>query len=106
MSLESRDHNENVNNIEKQEDGNNIEVFETEKVQNVITDVNFMVAVAIQRGQHTIAKMLENAYRDDCNYSVTTEEELKEIKEELPGFMHEHGFPIKALACTGETALS
>ena len=44
MSLESRDHNENVNNIKKQEDGNNIEVFETENVQNV--------------------------YRDDCNYPV------------------------------------
>ena len=48
--------------------------------------------------------MLENVYIDDCNYPVTTGEELREIKEELPGFMHEHGFPIKALACTGEKA--
>ena len=69
-----------------------------------MTDVNSMVAVAEQWGQHTIAKMLENAYRDDCNYSVTTGEELKEIKEELPGFMHKHGFPNKALVCTGEKA--
>ena len=67
-------------------------------------NVNRIVAVAIQRGQHAIAKMLENAYRDDCNYPVTTEEELREFKEELPGFMHEHGFPIKALACTGKKA--
>ena len=31
-------------------------------------------------------------------------ERLKEIKEKMPEFMREHGFPIKALACTGDTA--
>ena len=67
-----------------------------------MTNVNRMVAVAIQRGQHAIAKMLENAYRDDCNYPVTTGEQLREIKEELSGFMHEHGYPIKTLTCTGK----
>ena len=61
-----------------------------------------MVAVAIQREQHTIARKLENIYIDDCNYSATTEEELREIKKELPLFIHEHEFPVKALTCTGK----
>ena len=67
-----------------------------------MTNVNRMVAVAIQRGQHAIAKMLENAYRDNCNYPVTTGEQLREIEEELSGFMHEHEYPIKAITCTGK----
>ena len=66
--------------------------------------VKRMIAIARERGLHAIAKMLESAYVDDCNYSVTTIEELKEIRENMPEFMHEHGFPIKALACTGEKA--
>ena len=66
--------------------------------------VEKMVTFAKERGLHAIAKMLESAYVDDCNSSVTTLEELKEIKEKMPEFMKEHGFPIKALAWTGETA--
>ena len=75
-----------------------------EKIQISITDVNSMITGAIQRGQHTIDGILENVYRDDCNYPVTTEEELREFKEELPGFMHEHGVPVKAITCTGKQA--
>ena len=48
-----------------------------------------------------VAKVLESAYVDDCNSSVATIEELEEIKNEMPGFMHNHGMPIKALAWTG-----
>ena len=104
MSSESRDCNENVKEIEIEEGGDSIEAIETENLQNNMTEVNRMVCIARQRGHRAIAKMLESAYRDDCNYSVTAVEELKEIKEKMPEFMHEHGFPIKALACTGETA--
>ena len=46
--------------------------------------------------------MLESAYVDDCNSSVATLEELEEIKQEMPSFMSQHGFPIKALAWSGE----
>ena len=56
--------------------------------------VKKMVAFAKERGLYAIAKMLESAYVDDCNSSVTTLEELKEIKEKMPEFMREHGFPI------------
>ena len=66
--------------------------------------VKRMIAIARQRGLHAIAKMLESAYADDCNCLVTTVEELKEIREKMPEFMREHGFPIKALACTGKKA--
>ena len=45
-----------------------------------------------------VAKVLESAYVDDCNSSVATIAELEEIKKEMPGFMHDHGMPIKALA--------
>ena len=38
---------------------------------------------------------------DDCNSSVATTAELEEIRKEMPGFMHSHGMPIKALAWTG-----
>ena len=40
--------------------------------------------------------MLENVYIDDCNNSPTTEEELREVKENLPGFLHETGLITKA----------
>ena len=66
--------------------------------------VKRMIAIATQRELHTIAKVLESAYVDDCNCSVATVQELKEIKEHMPQFMQEHGFPTKALACTGEAA--
>ena len=66
--------------------------------------VKKMVMFAKERGLYAIAKVLESAYVDDCNSSVTTLEELKEIKEGMPEFMKEHGFPIKALAWTWETA--
>ena len=55
-------------------------------------------------GLENVAKVLESAYVDDCNSSVATEEELEEIKREMPGFMVDHGMPIKALAWTGEDA--
>ena len=48
-----------------------------------------------------VAKVLESAYMDDCNSSVATTAELEEIKKEMPGFMYNHGMPIKALAWTG-----
>ena len=60
--------------------------------------VKKMVAFARERGLNTIAKVLKKAYVDDCNSSVTTLEELEEVKQEMPNFMSEHGFPIKALA--------
>ena len=66
--------------------------------------VKKMVAFARERGLNTIAKVLESAYVDDCNSSVTTLEELEEIKQEMPRFMSEYGFPIKALAWSGEDA--
>ena len=66
--------------------------------------VKKMVSFAKERGLFAISKVLESAYVDDCNSSVTTLEELKEIKEEMPDFMKEHGFPIKSLAWTGENA--
>ena len=69
-----------------------------------ITAVKKMVEFAREKGLHTIAKVLESAYVDDCNSSVSTLEELKEIKQEMPRFMSEHGFPIKALAWSGEEA--
>ena len=47
-----------------------------------------------------VAKVLESAYVDDCNSSVATNDELEEIKNEMPRFMHSHGMPIKSLAWT------
>ena len=41
---------------------------------------------------------------DDCNCSLSTKKEVEEIKEHMPQFMKEHGFPIKALACSGKPA--
>ena len=55
-----------------------------------------------ERGLNTIAKLLRVAYVDDCNCSFQTEEEVRELKDNLPKFMKEHGFPIKAMACSGE----
>ena len=66
--------------------------------------VKKMVEFTKERGLYAITKMPESAYVDDCNSSVTSLEELKEIKEKMPEFMREHVFPIKALAWTGETA--
>ena len=48
-----------------------------------------------------VAKVLESAYIDYCNSSVSTTAELEEIKKEMPNFMYNHGMPIKALAWTG-----
>ena len=60
--------------------------------------VKKMVAFAREKGLNIIAKVLESAYVDDCNSSVATLEELEEVKQEMPSFMSQHGFPIKALA--------
>ena len=43
--------------------------------------VKKMVAFAKERGLRAVAKVLESAYVDDCNSSVTTLEELEEIKK-------------------------
>ena len=59
MSPESRDCNENIEDIEIQEGGDSIKAIETENVQNNMTDVNRMIDIARQRGQHTIAMMLQ-----------------------------------------------
>ena len=53
---------------------------------------------------YNIARVLESAYVEDCNSSVSTLEDLEEIKQKMPGFMNNHGIPIKALAWTGEKA--
>ena len=66
--------------------------------------VKRMIAIAEKRGLHTIAKILRSAYVDDCNCSFQTEPKVQELKDNLPQFMREHGFPIKAMACTGEEA--
>ena len=66
--------------------------------------VKKMVAFAREKGLNIIAKVLESAYVDDCNSSVATPEELEEVKQEMPSFMSQHGFPIKALAWSGENA--
>ena len=80
----------------KQKDDKNSETSETEVVHNNVVDIDNMVAIATEKGQHAISRMLENVYLDDCNFSATKEEELKEVKENLPGFLHETGLIFKA----------
>ena len=63
-----------------------------------------IIAIARAQGLETIAKALESVYVDDCNCSLSTKREVEEIKEHMPRFMKEHGFPIKAFACSGEAA--
>ena len=63
-----------------------------------------IIAIAREQGLETIAKALESAYVDDCNCSLGTSKEVEEIKEHMPRFMREHGFPINALACSDEAA--
>ena len=55
-----QEYDASVNDNRKQEDDENVGTSETEEVQNNTIDVNNMVAVAIQRGSDTIARMLEN----------------------------------------------
>ena len=66
--------------------------------------VKKMIEFAKGKGLLNIARVLESAYVDDCNSSVSTLEELEEIKQKMPRFMSDHGMPIKALAWTGEKA--
>ena len=66
--------------------------------------VKKMIEFAKDKGLLNIARVLESAYVDNCNSSVSTLEELEEIKQKTPRFMSDHGFPIKALAWTGEKA--
>merc|ERR1711873_385666 len=49
--------------------------------------VKKLIEFAREMGLENVAKVLESAYVDDCNSSVATEEELEEIKKEMPGFM-------------------
>ena len=63
-----------------------------------------IIAITRERGLETIAKAIESAYVDDCNCLLSTKKEVEEIKEHMPRFMKEHGFPIKALACSDEAA--
>ena len=80
----------------KQRDDKNGDTSETEEVHHSIIDIDNMVVVATEKGQHAIARMSENAYTDDCSFSTTTEEELKEVKGSLPGFLHETGLITRA----------
>ena len=66
--------------------------------------VKKLIEFAKEKGLHNNARVLESAYVDDCNSSVSTIEELEEIKQKMPRFMSDHGMPIKALAWTGEKA--
>ena len=59
--------------------------------------VKKLIEFAREMGLENVAKVLESAYVDDCNSSVATEKELEEIKKKMPGFMLDHGMPIKAL---------
>ena len=61
-----------------------------------------IINYAREQNLETIARILEAAYVDDCNSSVSTKEEVETIKTNMPGFMRRHGFPIKGLACSGE----
>ena len=49
--------------------------------------VKKMIEFAKEKGLHNIARVLESAYVDDCNSSVSTLEELEEIKQKMPRFM-------------------
>ena len=60
-----------------------------------------MIAVATEKAQHAIARLLENVYIDDCSFFVTTEDELREIEENLPDFLHENGLINQASTCKG-----
>ena len=66
--------------------------------------VKQLIEMARREGLHKVAQVLESAYVDDCNSSVGNNEDLEEIKQEMPSFMENHGMAIKALAWTGEEA--
>ena len=66
--------------------------------------VKRLIEFAKEKGLYNVARVLESAYVDDCNSSVSTLEDLEEIKQKMPSFMSDHGMPIKALAWTGEKA--
>ena len=66
--------------------------------------VEKLIEFAKEKGLYNIARVLESAYVDDCNSSVSTLEDLEEIKQKMPRFMSDHRMPIKALAWTGEKA--
>ena len=63
-----------------------------------------IIVIAQEQGLETIAKALESAYMDNINCSMGTRKEVEAIKEHMPRFMREHGFPINALACSDEAA--
>ena len=64
--------------------------------------VKKMIEFTKDKGLLNIARVLESAYAGDCNSSVSTLEELEEIKQKMPRLMSDHGMPIKALAWTGK----
>ena len=64
-----------------------------------------IIALAQEGDLAGIVHILESAYVDDCNGSLGTAQEITTLKQEMPIFMFKYGFPIKALACTGERAL-
>ena len=63
--------------------------------------VKKLIDFARKLGLENVAKVLESAYVDDCNSSVGKESELEEVIQKMPGFMRDHGMPIKALAWSG-----
>ena len=85
----------------KLKDDKNGGTSETEEVHKDIIDIDNMVAVATEKEQHTIARLVENVYIDDCSFSVTTEDELREIEENLPDFLHTNGLIAQATTCEG-----
>ena len=100
IDLAAQVYDANINDIKQQKDDESGGTSETEEHNNIV-DINNMVAVATERGQHAIARMLENVYMYDCNYSITTEEELREIEENLPDFLHANGLLARATTCEG-----
>ena len=61
-----------------------------------------IISFAREQNLEIIARILEAAYVDDCNSSVSTKKEVETIKHNMPDFMQSYGFPIKGLACSGE----
>ena len=53
--------------------------------------VKRLIEFAKEKGLYNVARVLESAYVDDCNSSVSTLEDLEEIKQKMPGFMSDHG---------------
>ena len=51
---------------------------------------------------HEVAKAIRAAFVDDVNSSAKTLNEVKELRDQLQGFMLSRGLPLKGIAMTGE----